>query len=36
MEIKELVLKSGLAAGALYIISNIIYNRENFVRIEYN
>ena len=36
MEIKELVLKNGLAAGAPYTISNIIYNRKDFVRTEYN
>ena len=36
IEIKELVLEGGLAAGAPYIISNIIYNRKNFVRTEYN
>ena len=33
---EELVLKDRLAARAPYIISNIIYNRKNFVRIEYN
>ena len=36
MEIEELILKDRLAAGAPYTISNIIYNRKNFVRIEYN
>ena len=36
MEMKEFVLKDRLAAGAPYAISNIIYNRKNFVRIEYN
>ena len=29
MEIKEFVLKNKLAAKASYIISDIIYNREN-------
>ena len=29
MEIEEFVLKGWLAAGAPYIISNIIYNRKN-------
>ena len=36
MEMEEFVLEGGLAAGAPYIISNIIYNRENFVRTKYN
>ena len=36
MKIEELVLESGLAAGTPYIIFNIIYNRENFVRTKYN
>ena len=36
MEMEELVLKGGLAAGAFYVMFNIIYNRENFVRTKYN
>ena len=36
IKIEKLVLKNRLAAGAPYTISSIIYNRENFVRTEYN
>ena len=36
IKIKEFVLEGGLAAEVPYIMSNIIYNRKNFVYIEYN